>query len=294
MTERGTGAGWLSGAAEARLATPARSVPLALPDLTDPVAVSEWRRAVNEDWGEADDSSVPATRVDFGGVSCLVAGPAEAPVLVYAHGGGYVLGSAATAIPITARLAVGLRVVSLDYRQAPEHAYPASVEDVVAVCAAVATQGVPYGAAGDSAGGGLVLAGSVLLRDRGIPGPAALALLSPHLDHAMARRHGPEITERAALSRAYVGDADPEDPGVSPLRAALHNLPPVLIQASDEEALVSQAVILSRRLKTAGVTCDLDLWRGLWHAWQYHRDLPEADLALAEVSNFILSFVKPV
>jgi monoterpene epsilon-lactone hydrolase len=303
MIERGTGAGWLSGAAEARRDRGAPSVPVAMPDLHDFEAVAAWRHAINTHWGEDDDPDVAHAPCVVGGVPCLRAGSVDSPTVVYVHGGGYCLGSARVAIPITARLArprhrgegrpgsAVLQVVSVDYRLAPEHPHPAAVDDVAAVCAALDSEGVSYGLAGDSAGAGIALAVAMRLRDAGASGPAAIAMFSPHLDHAGQRRRGPEATELAALSLAYLGDTDAEDPGVSPLRGDLEGLAPTLIQSALDEAPVGQAVTLSRRLRIAGVPCDLDLWAGMWHTWHYHRDLPEADLALAEAAAFLASAI---
>ncbi len=293
VLERGIGAGRLSGAAEARMDRPQADVPVTLPDFSDAGAVARWRAEIHEIWGEDDDPDVPSTPIELDGVPCLDAGPADAPVVVYAHGGGFCLGSARTAIPITARLAQELRVISVDYRLAPEHPYPAAVDDVAQVCRYLAADRIPYALAGDSAGAGIVLCAAIKLRDSAAPGPNALALLSPHLDHGSVRRHGPEITELAALSRAYIGQRDAADPAVSPLGAVLRGLPPALLQASEEEPLAPQSTALSRRIRAGGGRCELDLWRGLWHAWHYHRDLPEADLALAEVSRFLLEHAKP-
>jgi len=155
------------------------------------------------------------------------------------------------------------------------------------VCLTLAASGLPYALAGDSAGANIVMCAAIRLRERSVRGPVALALLSPHLDHGTTRSPSGQVGELAVLSSAYLGGMEPTDPRVSPLRASLHGLPPVLIQASDEEPLVPQSVAISRRLRTAGGSCVLDLWRGLWHAWQYHRDLPEADRALAEARRFL-------
>lgn len=299
MIEPGIGAGPRSPAAEERLGRPNDSVPVPRPDFEDHASVARWRRRINAAWGETGDPRVPHRTVEIGGVRCLEAGPADGWPVVYAHGGGYCLGSAAVATPITARLVAQqplaqaphtpateagrtVRVVSVDYRLAPEHPFPAALDDVVAVCEEVGRDG-PYAAAGDSAGGGLVLAAAVNLRSRG-EGPAALALLSPHLDHVGSRDALDDDT--AALLAAYVGDADPADPRLSPLRAVLSGLPPTLIQVADGEAGRRDAATLSRRLRAAGVATDLDLWAGMWHTWHYHA-IAEADLALAEARAFL-------
>ncbi len=252
-----------------------------MPDPSDRPAVAAWRAAIHAAWGEEPDPDVTHRSAPVAGVPCLVAGPGDAPVLVHVHGGGHVLGSPATAIPITARLAAALRVVSVGYRLAPEHPFPAALDDVVAVCADVGRQGT-YALSGDSAGGGIALAAAAALRDRGAPVPGALVLFSPlvALDavvgEAEARRH----------RDAYLGGLAASDPRVSPLRGRLEGLPPLLIQVAEDEPLREQAVALTRLCRALGVDATLDVWSGLWHAWHYHR-IPEADLALSEASAFV-------
>ena len=277
-----------------------------MPDLSDHAAVARWRAETNALWGEDDDPQVPHRREEIGGVPCLVAGPppnSGAPVVLYAHGGGYVLGSAAVAIPITARLGRTLRVVSADYRQPPEHPFPAALDDVLAVYqaltaeygsavpaagdvpAAPAAAVVPVALAGDSSGGALALSAAVMATARGAR-PAAVALFSPLLDHAAVPGSPLVDGEGRRLIDHYVGGANPADPRLSPLRADLSGLPGVLVQAAADEPLAVQAVELHRRATAAGVDVTLDLWEHMWHTWHYH-DLPEADQALAEAAAFL-------
>jgi len=288
VIEPGIGAGPLSAAAEERRRGSHDAVPVGLPDFDDHDAVRRWRAEINEGWGESDDPDRPHRPEELGGVRCLVAGASpgrDTPLIIYVHGGGYCLGSAAVAIPITARLALGGEVVSVDYRLAPEHPCPAAVHDVVAVCGAIGADR-EFALAGDSAGAGIALAAAQRLRDDGAPVPTALALFSPHLDHSTSRAQGEEAPELAALAAAYAGDLDPADPLVSPLRGDMMSLPPTLVQVAAGEPLLGQSAALSRRLRAAGVRCDLDVWAGLWHTWHYHR-IPEADRALAEVAAFL-------
>ena len=305
-------------------------VPIQTPDLADHAAVADWRAETNALWGEADDPAVPHRREQIGGVACLIADPPttvnssrtpgtpvtsgpptmsrppttiqpmtapETPIVVYAHGGGYVLGSAAVAIPITARLAASsLRVVSLDYRQPPEHQFPAALDDVLAVYLALAARDTPVAFAGDSAGGALALSAAVMATAQGVR-PAAVALFSPLLDHLPARRlddAGSDTDDRQGqeLLSAYVGEADPADPRLSPLRAELADLPPLLVQAAAVEPLAAQAVELHDRAAAAGIDVKLDLWEHMWHTWHYH-DLPEADQALSEAVAFLTAQLGP-
>ncbi len=264
------------------------SVPIQMPDLTDHAAVANWRAAINALWGEDDDPAVPHRREVIGGIACLVAGPppgAAAPIVVYAHGGGYVLGSAAVAIAITARLARVLPVVSVDYRQPPECSFPAALDDVGAVYLALAAGDTPVALAGDSSGGALALSAAVTASARGLR-PAAVALFSPLLDHVSVPGSPLADDEGRRLIDYYTGDADPADSRLSPLRAELGGLPPVLVQAAADEPLAAQARELQHRAAIAGVDVTLDLWEGMWHTWHYHA-LPEADQALAEAAAFL-------
>lgn len=276
-----------------------------LPDWHDLTAVAAWRAAMHAAWGEGTVGDEVLHRPErLGGVDVLVAGPPAAAItLVYAHGGGYALGSAGVAVPITARLARHVRVVSVDYRLAPEHPFPAALDDVDAVFQAV-YRSVWHGGggfvavAGDSAGGALALgvalraaAGARPARPAPPARPAAVVLFCPHLEHqpddAAAPAGGP-----AALAAAYRAGHDAADPLLSPLHAPpelLAQLPPTLVQAGSADPLHQQAVRFARRGRAAGAPVTLDLWDGLWHAWQYHRELPEADRALAEASRFLLS-----
>ncbi|MEM9132384.1 MAG: alpha/beta hydrolase [Actinomycetota bacterium] len=328
-------AGWsLSAAARARLARPSPA-PLRPPPIDDHVAVAAWRHAEHRAWLEGDPSAAACGhRPDrVGGVDVLRAGPSLAthgsasaveapagggggpggtPLVVYAHGGGYAVGSPTTALPITERLAARCEIVSIDYRLAPEAPYPAAVEDVRAVVEAVSATTPPdrpLVLAGDSAGAGLVVAalqrlqrvwgaaeaaGDPPAHERPPFGIDGLVLLSPHLDHgpesdaARARDPRSDVDSVAAqwLRAAYCGAVDPADPGVSPVRGELGGLPPTLVQVGTADSSFDGAVRFARLARSAGVEVTLDVWPELWHAWHYHRDLPEADLALAEAAEF--------
>ena len=288
-------------------------VPIQMPDLSDHAAVARWRAETNALWGEDDDPQVPHRREVIGGIACRVAGPpttagppgttrlavtsgppttaqlvtaSEVPTVVYAHGGGYVLGSAAVAIPITARLAAtGLRVVSVDYRQPPEHPFPAALDDVLAVYLALATGDTPVALAGDSSGGALALGAAVTATGQDLQ-PFAIALFSPLLDHVSVPGNPLTDDEGHRLIDYYAGDADPAHPRLSPLRADLSGLPPVLVHAGADEPLAARAREFQRKAAAAGVEITLDLWEHMWHTWHYH-DLPEADQALAEAAAFL-------
>jgi acetyl esterase/lipase len=228
------------------------------------------------------------------GVRCLQAGvDRRGPLLVYCHGGGFALGSPEVALAITERLAVHCEVLSVDYRLAPEHPHPAAVDDVVAVVTELmATKPArPLVLGGDSAGANLAVSATLAL-------PAtvgALVLLSPYLDLAPSadRQRDPlsdtdEVTSRWLVD-AYRGQRAADEPALSPGRAdnrLLSTLPPTLLQAGGRDATLASATNFESRLRRLGVPVRLDVWDGLWHAWHYHRDLPEADAALEQAGRF--------
>jgi len=224
------------------------------------------------------------------------------PTVLYLHGGGYYFCSPRTHRPITYALAAGAqaRVFALDYRLAPEHPFPAAVDDALAAYRALLEQGIAHTSivlAGDSAGGGLALATLVALRDAGDLLPAAAAVFSPWTDlaatgHSLvsnserdATFHGASIGPAAQI---YLGDASATDPLASPLYADLHGLPPLLIQASDSEVLRDDALRFAERARAAGVEVQLETWADTPHAWQiFAQWLPEARTALGRACVFI-------
>jgi acetyl esterase/lipase len=221
---------------------------------------------------------------------------------LYLHGGAYVTGSLESHREICGRIAVatGAPVLALDYRLAPEHPFPAAVEDAVAAWTWLTTAGSiepSRGAiAGDSAGGGLTMATLVALRDSGQPLPGAAAVFSPWVDLACrgasyADRADVEPMLRDAHLRAdaarYVGDGDVLHPLASPVEADLSDLPPVLIQVGTDEILLDDAVTLHDRLEAAGVQSRLDVWPDMFHVWQSVPQLGEANEAVGQLAEFL-------
>ncbi|MCC6381353.1 MAG: alpha/beta hydrolase [Dehalococcoidia bacterium] len=250
-------------------------------------------------------ADVTCTRLDCDGVPAeWIAAPGtelERAVL-YLHGGGYVLGSVTTHRDLCARLsrAAGCRVLALDYRLAPEHPFPAAVEDAVAAHRWLLHQGFSPGRlaiAGDSAGGGLAVAALVALRERGVALPAAGVCLSPWADLAMT---GDSLQARAALDPvvqtagvaamavAYLAGADPRSPLASPLYADLQGLPPLLIQVGMFETLFDDAARLDARARCDGVEVRFRPWDEMVHVWHlFAAMLPEAQEAIEEAGAFI-------
>jgi len=213
--------------------------------------------------------------------------------ILYLHGGGYCVGSAATHRAVTSRLARAAPVFAADYRLAPEHPFPAAVEDAVACYRALAEAG-PVVVAGDSAGGGLALATALSARQRGLKRPAALVLFSPWIDLAMpwlGEHPGDAMLSApwlAACARHYLAGTDPADPLASPIHGDLGALPPTLIQAGGDELLRSDAERLRDALARAGVTVRCEIEPARWHAFQLHAGmLPSAGAAVARAADFI-------
>jgi monoterpene epsilon-lactone hydrolase len=221
-------------------------------------------------------------------------------ILLYLHGGGYVLGSLDTHAVLMARLARACRcrVLGLDYRLAPEHPFPAALEDAVAAYRALLELGESAARivlAGDSAGGGLALATLLALRDAGVPLPAGAVLLSPWADLTAS---GASISSRAAAdpmldlpflndsANAYRGAADPQHPHVSPYFGALERLPPLLIQVGDCEVLLDDSTRLAAAVREAGGSATLEVWEGAFHVFQAFPQLPESVDALDRIGKF--------
>lgn len=220
--------------------------------------------------------------------------------LLYLHGGGYCVGSPATHRAITGHLAArcGARAFAPDYRLAPEHAFPAAVDDAVSAYRGLLEIGVaPHDLviAGDSAGGGLSVAAALRLRELGLPLPRALALFSPWVDLGLGQLPAPPPGE-VMLSppwltwcvRAYVAGSEASHPLVSPVNADLAGLPPTLIQVGSDEILLGDSRRLRDGLQAAGVTVDYEEYPRRWHVFQASAGLlADADRALDSVARFI-------
>jgi acetyl esterase/lipase len=216
------------------------------------------------------------------------------------HGGGFISGSPLTHRRLAALLsrAVGCPALVPDYRLAPEHPFPAALDDALALWAALAGGSGPVVLAGDSAGGGLVASLLVAARDRGLPLPRAAALLSPWTDLVLDQSPSLQENEgkdhassRAMLDEAaalYAGGRDRSDPLLSPVGADLRGLPPLLVQSGGIETLRDDGLRLAQAARAAGVDATFELWPGLWHVWHFDAPaLPEAVEALERVGAFL-------
>lgn len=225
-----------------------------------------------------------------------------AATLYYLHGGGYVAGSPATHRGLVGRIAVaaGVRCVVLDYRKAPDHPFPAAVDDAVAGYVELLAEGVEPGqlfVGGDSAGGGLTLATLLALRDAGRPLPRAAILLSPWVDLAEDPASVDEpgldylLPEMATTGAAlYLQGADPRTPLASPLHAELSGLPPLLVQSGGVEMLLGQNRRLVERARLAGVEVSHDVAEGMIHVYQAFAALqPDGASAIERIGRFVRS-----
>lgn len=227
-------------------------------------------------------------------------GTATERAILYLHGGAYCVGSPVTHRAITGQLALRCqaRVFAADYRLAPEHPFPAAVDDAVAAYRGLLAGGRDTGRialVGDSAGGGLCVATALALRGLGLPPPRAMALFSPWVDLADERPDGAppgevmlEVPWLAECARWYLAGRDAREPLASPVFAGLAGLPRTLIQVGTDELLLPDSRRLHERLEVAGVRSTLSVYPRRWHVFQMHAGvLRDADRALEEVAGFL-------
>ncbi|MFQ5419538.1 MAG: alpha/beta hydrolase [Anaerolineae bacterium] len=230
----------------------------------------------------------------------LAASGANQGVILYFHGGGYALGFTAVHRQWVARLsqATGMRGLALAYRLAPEHPFPAALDDALAAYRWLVAQGTPPSRillGGDSAGGGLALAALAALCDAGERLPSGAFCLSPWTDLALtgdsmqANAASDPILSAALLGRyaaAYVNGRAPTDPLISPLYADLTGLPPLLFQVGTEETLLDDSARFVQKAQQAGVAATLDSYEGMFHVFPLFDFLPESKQALARIARF--------
>jgi monoterpene epsilon-lactone hydrolase len=284
-------------------------------------------RAVYEGWGPTTGiarmrrdwealhapppSCPPAVPVSANGVEAAwigAEGAARDRAILFFHGGGFQLGSIESHRSLAAAIAAraGCRVLSVNYRLAPEHRFPAPVEDALAAHEWLTASGFGprrIALAGDSAGGGLAVSLMLALKRRGRALPAAAALMSPWTDMEAS---GASFETRAAadpfhqrpmiraLAKAYLGPGgDPRDPLASPVHGELFGLPPLLIQVGDRETVLDDSRMLAERARSAGVEVHLEVWDGMFHVFQLYADeLEQARSALHRVGSFLAAALR--
>jgi len=223
-------------------------------------------------------------------------------VVLYLHGGGYVIGSPRSHRHLAAAIAraAGTRALLLDYRLAPEHPFPAALDDALAAYQWLLDRGVSPGrivVAGDSAGGGLTVATLLALRDRGLPLPAGGVCISPWVDltcsgasYATKAAVDPIVTRDGVdmMAHAYVGAGDRKAPLVSPLYADLRGVPPLLVQVGSDEVLLDDALGLAARARAAGVDARVEEWPAMIHVWHWFLPmLDDAERAISVIGDFV-------
>ena len=269
-------------------------------------SVDEQRRLLKElVSAQPLPAEVTVTAAALGGIptaEVTVDGIEPRHVVLYFHGGVYVIGDAFIAAELASQVGrrTQARVISVDYRLAPEHPYPAAVEDALAAYQALLEDGVDPSDivfAGESAGGGLAIATLVNARDHGLPLPAAAYVMSPYVDLTLAgttmetRREVDPLLSRELLQPRVTDYASGHGPAsvlISPLFADLSGLPPLLIQAGTHEVLLDDAVRLAGQAAAADVAVTLDITPGVPHVFQaYHAILDEGVAALDRAGRFL-------
>jgi epsilon-lactone hydrolase len=273
----------------------------ARPDRTDAKSTREFND------GQTALEGVTRRDTDLAGVPTITVAPVARPdrTIIYFHGGGYVSGSPPERyLPLAAAvaLAANATVHVVDYRLAPESPFPAAYDDCVSTYTyLVGDGGVDPGSLsvlGDSAGGNLALAVTVAARDRRLPLPARVAMISPFADLTFS---GPSIEQRRDLdpyvTRAllesmaadYLGDSDPADPRCSAVFADLNGLPPLFIQVGDKEILYDDATRIRDRALAAGTEVTFESWEHGIHVWPVYiaTGLPESALAIEHLAMFL-------
>ena len=251
----------------------------------------------------ADDvEQRPTTIGGVDAVEVTIRGADSSDVVLYFHGGVYVIGSAAASVPLVSELArrADVKAITVEYRLAPEHPFPAAVEDARAAYEGLLEQGVDaahIALAGESAGAGLAVAALLELRDAGLPLPRCAFLMSPYADLTLSgetlltkQAVDPTLTPDGLRIRVpeYLNGADAADPRISPIFGDLRGLPPLLIQVGSHEILLSDAVRLAGQAATADVQVTLEVVPGVPHVFQgFAAALDEGGAALDRAAVFL-------
>jgi epsilon-lactone hydrolase len=266
----------------------------------------EEARAASALWaaGTAEPEGVTYQPVDAAGVAAEWVTPDGADpdrALLYLHGGGYTLGSIESHRKLAGHLvkAAGIRGLIIDYRLAPEHPFPAGLDDAVTAFSWLLRQGLSadhIGVGGDSAGGGLALATALALPERGLPAPAGLVLLSPWTDLAST---GESLTTNLCkdliLSRdgenpgiAYAGEHDVRNPLISPLYADLSGCAPFIVHVGSHELLLDDSTRLAERASAAGCDATIEVWPEMQHVFQLAAgNVPESDASISALGVWL-------
>lgn len=265
-------------------------------------------RDFNENWESltAEPGGIDYLETDAGGVPAMWAVPKgcrQDRVLLCVHGGGFFGGSMYTHRKLYGHFAkgVGCRALIIHYRRTPEHVYPTQVNDMVTAYRWLLEQGIRaahIAIAGDSVGGGLAISGALLIRDKGLPMPAAIMPFSAWLDMetrgaSMDSNKGKDLLLNREwiqqMAQMYLGnDGDPKSASANPFNNDLNGLPPLYLQVGSEEVLLDDSIGFAERAKAAGVEVQLDIFPGMQHTFQMAAGrAPEADDAIARYVNWV-------
>jgi monoterpene epsilon-lactone hydrolase len=277
---------------------------------SNPNATVDRMRAGMERVAERVALDVKCEPVDAGGVGAeWIIAPNAAPdrVVLYLHGGGYVMGSINTHRAMIARIARAsqAKALALNYSLAPEKPFPAAVNDSTAAYKWLLARGYKADKiviSGDSAGGGLAISTLLALRDSKVPLPAGAAAISPWTDLTGS---GASVVSRAAvdpmvanqglllMAKQYAGANGAQDPLISPVFADMKGLPPLLIQVGDAEVLLDDATRVADRAKAAGVDVTIEVWPEMVHVWHvFAKILPEGQQAIDRIGEFVIAHTK--
>lgn len=268
-----------------------------------PLALSRWVITQSAARVHLPDG-ITREAVSADGVPCHWITPQGSPtdkVLLYLHGGGFVLGLTSLHFEMVAYLAqkMGIRALMVDYRLAPEHPFPAGLDDCVTAYRWLLKQGISAHnlvVAGDSAGANFTITTLMKLRDSGDPLPAAAACLSPVID--MTDRsdvfntvYDGVLHPKAArlYNQSYLAGSDARNPLISPAFGDWHGLPPLLVHAGGDEILREDAVQIEQLAKAAGVEVRLEIYPHMWHVWQIYLSLPQTIQSLDDIAQFLKS-----
>jgi len=266
-----------------------------------------WHSLANVLWTA---HGVNVEKCDYQGLKAEWLTPADATddkLLLYLHGGAYIMGGCTTHRRLVSYIAqaAGVRTLLPEYRLAPEHPFPTAIDDAVRLYRALLADG--HSAeniviAGDSAGGGLTMATLLSLRDANEPLPAAACLLSPWLDLSAS---GESMTTRVhrdpwfkpkdmpIVTSYYVAQSQVRHPLASPVFADLSGLPPLYIQVGEDEILLSDSTRCAEKVEAAGGSVELEIWPGMWHVFQmFVHEMPESRAAIRKIGDFVRRMLK--
>jgi len=288
--------------------------PSAAIDISNPKQRQAVRQIFSTLWKSVEahlDVKFTSAEEQIAGVKCRVFTPDlvrnSRKKILYLHGGSYWMGSADanSSVPISLADKVNLNVISIDYRLAPEHPYPAAQQDTIAVYKSLLSSGVAaedISIVGESAGGGLALSSAIAIRDLNLPKPAALGLISPWTDLSFSGDSHQtnnlytdpwlSVEGLTGAAKLYAGSAHITDPGVSPLFGNMTGLPPMLIHVGSREIFLSDATRLARYVRQAGGDATLDVFEAMWHVWHFYPHVPEGLTAIMEMASFLRSHME--